>query len=331
MPTAATRSWCRPHKVHDVRLKLAAAGLPKGSVAGFELIDNARFGQTQFQERLTFQRALEGELTRSISALAAVQTRACTWRCRNQNGFFREQQKPSASVLLHAARRAARSSARRSPASCTWCRQRARTEPQGGERARPSGTLLSGAGGDNAANGLDAQQLQYVQQIEASYVKRVIEILEPVVGRDNLRASVTADVDFSQSEATAEAFKPNQGKDAAASVRSQQTVGIHQRRERHAVRRARRAEQPAAGAGDRAADRRRQRRCRPPAAAAASGVGAARQRHQLRGRQDRARDAQCHRHASSGSTPRWWSTTARSPTPRARPPARRCRATRSRS
>ena len=63
-------------KVHDVRLKLASAGLPKGSVVGFELMDNARFGQTQFQERLTFQRGLEGELTRSITALGCGAERA---------------------------------------------------------------------------------------------------------------------------------------------------------------------------------------------------------------------------------------------------------------
>jgi flagellar M-ring protein FliF len=61
---------------------------------GFELMDNARFGQTQFQERLNFQRALEGELTRTIQRWRRCRRRACTWRCRNQNGFFREQQKP---------------------------------------------------------------------------------------------------------------------------------------------------------------------------------------------------------------------------------------------
>ena len=83
-------------QVHDVRLKLASAGLPKGSTVGFELMDNARFGQTQFQERLTFQRGLEGELVRSISALAAVQSARVHLALPNQNGFFREQQKPSA-------------------------------------------------------------------------------------------------------------------------------------------------------------------------------------------------------------------------------------------
>ena len=105
-------------QVHDLRLKLATAGLPKGTVSGYELMDNARFGQTQFQERLalrkslalrrrlTAQRGLEGELTRSITSLAAVENARVHLALPNQNGFFREQQKPSASVLLtlHAGR-----------------------------------------------------------------------------------------------------------------------------------------------------------------------------------------------------------------------------------
>ena len=63
-------------------------------------MDSARFGQTQFQERLTFQRGLEGELTRSITSIAAVQSARVHLALPNQNGFFREQQKPSASVML---------------------------------------------------------------------------------------------------------------------------------------------------------------------------------------------------------------------------------------
>src|SRR5690606_27085445 len=87
-------------KVHDTRLRLASQGLPKGSVAGFELMESNRFGMTQFQERLTFQRGLEGELTRSIQSLSSVQSARIHLALPNQNGFFREQQKPSASVLL---------------------------------------------------------------------------------------------------------------------------------------------------------------------------------------------------------------------------------------
>ncbi|HMO47103.1 MAG TPA: flagellar basal-body MS-ring/collar protein FliF [Rubrivivax sp.] len=203
-------------KVHDVRLRLASAGLPKGAVGGFELMDNARFGQTQFQERLTFQRGLQGELERSIGSLAAVQGARVHLALPNQNGFFREQQKPSASVLLtlHPGRTLERAQV----AGIVHLVSSSVPElsPKAVSVLDGSGALLSGA--DDAAKGLDAQQLQYVQQIEAGYLKRVLEILEPVVGRDNLRATVTADVDFTQSESTSEEFKPNQG-DAPATVK----------------------------------------------------------------------------------------------------------------
>ncbi len=208
-------------KVHDVRLKLAQAGLPKGSTTGFELLDNARFGQTQFQERLTWQRALEGELVRSISALAAVQSARVHLALPQQNGFFREQQKPSASVLvqLHAGRTLERGQI----AGIVHLVSASVPElsPKSVSVLDSSGTLLSGSATDGPSNGLDANQLQYVQQVEQSYVKRVIGIVEPIVGRDNVRATVTAEVDFVQSEATDELFKPNQG-NAPAAVRSQQ-------------------------------------------------------------------------------------------------------------
>lgn len=76
-------------RVHDVRLRLASQGLPKGSVSGFELMEANRFGMTQFQERLNFQRGLEGELTRSIQALSSVQSARVHLALPNQNGFFR--------------------------------------------------------------------------------------------------------------------------------------------------------------------------------------------------------------------------------------------------
>ncbi len=87
-------------RIHDVRLKLATQGLPKGAVSGFEIMEASKFGITQFQERVNYQRALEGELTRSILGLSAVQNARVHLALPNQNGFFREQQKPSASVLL---------------------------------------------------------------------------------------------------------------------------------------------------------------------------------------------------------------------------------------
>ncbi|MEY8878081.1 MAG: flagellar basal-body MS-ring/collar protein FliF [Leptothrix sp. (in: b-proteobacteria)] len=209
-------------KVHDVRLKLAQAGLPKGSTVGFELMDNARFGTTQFQERLNFQRGLEGELVRSITALSAVEAARVHLALPNQNGFFRDQQKPSASVLLtlHPGRTLDR--AQLAGIVHLVSSSVPELDPKAVSVLDQSGALLTGAT-EAGANGLDAQQLQYVNQIETVYTKRILDILEPVVGRDNLRAQVSAEVDFSQTESTSEQFKPNQGNEPAA-VRSAQST-----------------------------------------------------------------------------------------------------------
>lgn len=210
------------NRVHDVRLKLASAGLPKGSTVGFELMDNARFGITQFQERLTFQRGLEGELTRSIEALAAVSNARVHLALPNQNGFFREQQKPSASVLVQL--HPGRSLDRAQIAGIVHLVSSSVPElaPKAVSIVDQNGTLLTESP-DAKTQGLDANQLQYVAQIEATLTRRITDILEPVVGRDNLRAQVTAEVDFSQSESTSEQFRPNQGNEPAA-VRSMQSL-----------------------------------------------------------------------------------------------------------
>ncbi|MDQ6684946.1 MAG: flagellar M-ring protein FliF [Pseudomonadota bacterium] len=208
--------------VPDLKLKMATAGLPKGTTSGYELMDNARFGQTSFQERLNFQRGLEGELTRSITSLAAVQSARVHLALPNQNGFFREQQKAAASVLLglHPGRTIDRSQV--AGIVHLVASSVPELDPKAVSVVDQTGTLLTGEGGNQPA-GLDAQQLSYLSQVETGYAKRIVELVEPIVGRNNLRATVAADVDFSQSEATSEEFKPNQGTQATMSIRSQQT------------------------------------------------------------------------------------------------------------
>jgi flagellar M-ring protein FliF len=85
-----------------------------------------------------------------------------------------------------------------------------------------AGNLLS-APADAQAQGADTQKLQYTQQLEQLYTRRIMEMLEPLVGRNNVKAQVSADVDFSMVESTSEEHKPNQSPDTSA-VRSQQTV-----------------------------------------------------------------------------------------------------------
>ena len=209
-------------KVHDTRLRLASLGLPKGTVNGFELMEANRFGMTQFQERLTFQRGLEGELTRSIQSLSSVQAARVHLALPAQNGFFREQQKPSASVLLtlHAGRTLDKSQI------AGIVHLVASSVPEMNPKAvsvvDDAGSLLS-ATPDGLAQGADIQKLQYVQQVEQLYTRRILDMIEPLVGVGNVKAQVSADIDFSLAESTSEQHRPNQGGEAG-SVRSQQSI-----------------------------------------------------------------------------------------------------------
>jgi len=210
-------------RVHDARLKLASMGLPKGAVAGFEMMESNRFGMTQFQERLTFQRGLEGELTRSIQSISSVAGARVHLALPNQNGFFRDQQKPSASVLLslHPGRQLDKTQL----AGIVHLVAASVPEMEGSAVSvlDDTGKLLSKpADGGNTLNA-DAEQLQYVQQLEQIYSRRILDILEPLVGAQNVKAQVTAELDFSQTESTTESHKPNLTPENSA-VRSQQTV-----------------------------------------------------------------------------------------------------------
>jgi flagellar M-ring protein FliF len=211
-------------RVHDARLKLAALGLPKGSVSGFEMMESNRFGMTQFQEHLTFQRGLEGELTRSIQSISSVANARVHLALPNQNGFFRDQQKPSASVLLSLNPGRSLDKSQLAGIVHLVAASVPELDPLAVSVLDDTGKLLSKPN-DGTANGLnvDAEQLQYAQQVEQLYNRRILDILEPLVGAQNVKAQVTAEVDFSQSESTTESHKPNLQPDTSA-VRSQQTV-----------------------------------------------------------------------------------------------------------
>ena len=213
-------------QVHALRMKLAAAGLSVGGAsgaAGYELLDKDSFGQTQGQERMKFKRVTEGELITSIQSLDSVKSARVHLALPQQNGFFREQQKPSASVVLTL--NAGRTLDRKQVAGIVSLVST--SVPELSAKAvsvvDSSGALLSGPGDEDAAQGLDSQQLQYRREIEAGFTKRVLALLEPVVGSDNVRVSITGDIDFSQVMQTAEAYRPNQGEGAKPAIREQRT------------------------------------------------------------------------------------------------------------
>ncbi|MGE0311017.1 MAG: flagellar basal-body MS-ring/collar protein FliF [Lautropia sp.] len=216
-------------KLHDARLKLASQGLPRGGTVGYELLENQKFGTTQFQERLNFQRGLEGELTRSIQSLAAVESARVHLALPPQNGFLREQQKPSASVVL--ALRAGRSLDRQQVAGIVHLV--ASSVPELDTRQvsviDQNGTLLSSVDANGAMGaGLDPMQTGQLRTLEASLNRKILDLLEPILGAGNVRTQVSADVDFTQTESTAEIYRPNQGSEPAA-VRSQQSIEATER------------------------------------------------------------------------------------------------------
>jgi flagellar M-ring protein FliF len=212
-------------QVHDARLKLAAQGLPKGGNVGFELMENQKLGVSQFLEQVNFQRALEGELARSVESLAAVNTVRVHLALPKPSVFVREQQKPTASVLLNLHPGRAIDPGQVSAIVHLVASSVPELLPSNVTVVDQAGTLLSdtskkGAAG-NAKN-LDPNQLKYVQQLQESVVSRVESIISAIVGVGNVRAEATADVDFSQIEQAAETYKPN-SPPAASTMRSQQS------------------------------------------------------------------------------------------------------------
>ncbi|ELX10293.1 flagellar M-ring protein FliF [Janthinobacterium sp. HH01] len=213
-------------QVHDIRLKLAAQGLPKGGNVGFELMENQKLGVSQFLEQVNYQRALEGELARSIQSLAAIENARVHLALPKPSVFVRDQQKPTASVIvtLHPNRMldpgqtaaivhlVASSVPELLPANVTVLDQ--------------AGNLISdqtknGSSGLNAKN-MDETQLKYVKDMQLQVIKQVESIIIPIVGEGNVRAEATADVDFAQIEQAAETYKPN-SPPAASAIRSQQS------------------------------------------------------------------------------------------------------------
>jgi len=210
-------------RVHDIRLKLASQGLPKGGNVGFELMENQKLGVSQFHEQVNYQRSLEGELANSIQALGSVATARVHLALPKPSVFVRDQQKPTASVLLNLQPGRALDPGQVSAITHLIAASVPELTTSNVTVVDQNGNLLSEP--PNKAGGskqLDATQLKYVEQVQQNIVKQVESIITPLVGAGNVRAEATADVDFSQVDTAAESYKPNSAPEPQA-IRSQQT------------------------------------------------------------------------------------------------------------
>ncbi len=209
-------------QVHEVRLRMAAAGLPKGGLVGFEVMENQRLGVSQFIEQVNFQRALEGELSRTIQSIATVSAARVHLAIPKQSGFLRDVQQPSASVMVNLYPGRVMD-----PSQVAGIVHLvASSVPQmTNERVSvidQTGKLLTHGGDPLRTAGLDATQLSYIHEVENAYIRRIDALLTPILGAGNFRAQVAADLNFNQIEETAETFRPNPSPDQA--IRSQQTM-----------------------------------------------------------------------------------------------------------
>ncbi|EMD0830124.1 flagellar M-ring protein FliF [Morganella morganii] len=207
-------------KVHELRLKLAQAGLPKGGNTGFELLDKEQFGISQFSEQVNYQRALEGELSRTIESLSPVQTARVHLAIPKPTLFVREQKSPTASVTVGLLPGRALDEGQISAIVHMVSGSVSGLTSSNVIIVDQTGRLLTN--NDNSQQSVSTSQMRLTQETEARLKQRIEDLLAPLVGRANVQAQVTAQVDYSKVEQTAEEYKPNQQPDAAA-VRSRQS------------------------------------------------------------------------------------------------------------
>ncbi|MEN0581702.1 flagellar M-ring protein FliF [Phytobacter palmae] len=207
-------------KVHELRLRLAQQGLPKGGAVGFELLDQEKFGISQFSEQVNYQRALEGELARTIETLGPVKTARVHLAMPKPSLFVREQKSPSASITVNLAPGRAMDDGQITAIVHLVSSAVAGLPPGNVTVVDQSGRLLTQS--NTAGRDLNDAQLKYAADVEGRVQRRIESILAPIVGNGNVHAQVTAQIDFANKEQTEEQYQPN-GDASQAVLRSRQT------------------------------------------------------------------------------------------------------------
>ncbi len=196
--------------LYSARLRLAGEGIPRSGAdaAGYELLDqDVGFTMTQRSEDSRHQRALEGELARSITSLSMVQSTRIHMALARPSAFLRDRRQSSASVIVHLhngktlAERDVRGIVHLVAASV------ADMDPSRVTVVDHNGRLLT-KDTDEQAFASDSERLDYAQKMEQRYVDRILDIVIPVIGSNGVHAQVVADIDFTRSEQTQETFDP---------------------------------------------------------------------------------------------------------------------------
>ena len=205
-------------QVGEMRLRLAQQGLPKSGSVGFELMDNQKFGISQFAEQVNYQRALEGELEQTIQSIQSVKSARVHLAIPKPSVFVREREAPTASVLVNLYPGRALDDGQVAAITHMVASAVPDLPVRNVTVVDQDGNLLTQSA---TSAGLDASQLKYVRQVEHDTQSRIDAILAPLFGAGNARSQVSADLDFSKLEQTSENYGPN-GSPQQAAIRSQQ-------------------------------------------------------------------------------------------------------------
>ncbi len=205
-------------QVYEVRLTLAGEGLPRGGGVGFEIFNQTSFGQTDFVQRLNYQRALQGELARTIMNFQQVLEARVHIATPKESVFVEDQKPPTASISVKLRGRDKLSEHEILSIVNLVASAVPGLTTDNITLVDTSGRLLfrKQADGEGVLTG---NQLEYEMKIEDTLRQKVESMLEEVVGVDRVRARVTADMDFNKVDRTEESFDPE-----AQVVRSEQML-----------------------------------------------------------------------------------------------------------
>jgi flagellar M-ring protein FliF len=212
-------------KLYALRLSLASRGLPEGGGVGFEIFDKQQLGQTDFLQHLNFQRALQGELGRTIAELGGVESARVHLAIPERSLFVSQDRRPSASVVVRLAQ--GRALAREQidgivhlvASSVQGMAPDAVTVVDEGGRM-----LTAERSGDDT---LTAQggPLEYQRSIERATEERIESLLTTVVGAGKVKARVAATIDFSRTERKEETYDPDRTAVAESRLTREETNG----------------------------------------------------------------------------------------------------------
>ena len=196
------------NSVYDMRIKIAGEGSLVGQGIGFEIFDTVQMGQTEFVQRINYQRALQGELSRTISEFPNVESARVHLVIPQRSLFIEEQQSPSASVVV----RLKEPSAKMAPREIKGMVNLLTMAIEGLDEGHVSITDSNGKVlfvPEDETTGLNNAHLEYRLKLESSLEHRINELLAPVLGPGKLIAKVNATLDYSQRTIRREIYDPD--------------------------------------------------------------------------------------------------------------------------